>query len=78
MNTRTATTPADLAAYLGTDNKTAGTILGRLLDGGYIAKPHRGTYAQVRIESVESEESTGQPPLPLAADSPLSTVSTHE
>jgi hypothetical protein len=75
VNSRPTTTPAELAAHLGIDNRVAGNLLGRLADAGYIAKPSRGTYTPTTDESGESGESPGQPALPLPAVSPLSPLS---
>lgn len=72
---RPITTPADLATHLGIDGKTAGTLLARLADGGYITKPERGKYAPAGVESVESVETAGSPP---SGNSTLSTDSTPD
>ena len=78
VNSRESTTPAELADHLGIDNKVAGTLLGRLHDAGYIAKPSRGTYAPVCVESVESVENTGQGIDRSPGNSSLSTDSTPD
>lgn len=44
VNSRTSTSPADLAEHLGIDNKIAGNLLGKLLDRDAIAKASRGQY----------------------------------
>jgi hypothetical protein len=61
--------PADVAAALSIDAKTAGTYLGRLAAGGKLARPSRGRYTPV--ESVGSAESTGSRPV-----SPFNTPNT--
>jgi hypothetical protein len=78
VNSRESTTPAELGAHLGIDNKVAGTLLGRLHDAGYIAKPSRGTYAPVPVESVESVENPGQGVDRSPGNSSLSTDSTPD
>lgn len=75
VNSREATTPAELADHLGISNQVAGNALKRLHDGGYIDKPARGTYAPTADESDESDESPGQGNMPPPADSSLSSDS---
>lgn len=75
VNARSETTPADLAAHLGIDNKTAGDQLGRLVEQGYITKVRRGTYAPLGAESAETAETAGQRENLLPANSALSTDS---
>jgi hypothetical protein len=75
VNSRESTTPAELGAHLGIDNKVGGTLLGRLHDAGYIAKPSRGTYAPVCVESVENP---GQGVDHSPGNSSLSTDSTPD
>lgn len=70
VNSREATTPADLAEHLKIDGRVAGNLLARLTDGGYITKPRRGTYGPG--ESGETGESPGQA---LPGNSPLSLLS---
>lgn len=74
VNSRESTSPADLAKHLGIDNKVAGNLLARLNDGGYIDKPHRGTYAPIADESDESDENTGQDDESSPGNSSLSLV----
>jgi hypothetical protein len=75
VNSRDRTTPAELAEHLKIDNRIAGTLLGRLHDGGYIAKLSRGVYAPAGVESVESVENAGQDADRSPANSTLSTLS---
>jgi hypothetical protein len=70
---RPITTPAELAAHLGIDNQPAGKLLGRLADGGYIAKTGRGTYVPLDGKSDQSGKTADQPPsgnFPLLPDLP--------
>ncbi|BBZ04891.1 hypothetical protein MCHIJ_43280 [Mycolicibacterium chitae] len=60
VNSRESTTPAELAAHLGIDNRIAGTRLGELFKDGHIAKPAQGRYAPLPRESRESRETAGQ------------------
>ncbi|MCB0924854.1 MAG: hypothetical protein KDB50_10000, partial [Mycobacterium sp.] len=76
VNSRDTTTPKDLAARLGIDNRIAGNLLAKLRDGGYIEQSGRGVYtALVSGETGESGENAGQPINPLPAISPLSPLS---
>ncbi|WP_142006299.1 AAA family ATPase [Rhodococcus qingshengii] len=75
--------PAELAAHLGIDSKTAGTLLGRLAEAGHISKSGRGVYVS-SVESVESVETVENAQLTTdsstredAANSTLSTLSTR-
>ncbi|UHJ55718.1 helicase RepA family protein [Mycolicibacterium fortuitum] len=70
VNSRDSTTPAELAAHLGIDNKIAGTRLGELFKDGHIAKPAQGRYAPLPRESRESRETAGQGNAVPPADSP--------
>lgn len=60
VDSRETTAPADLAAHLKIDNQAAGKLLGRLHDGGYIDKLHRGTYASLDGKSGKSRKNQGQ------------------
>ncbi|KDE14924.1 AAA family ATPase [Rhodococcus aetherivorans] len=71
VNGRDKTTPADLAAHLGIDTKTAGTRLSQAHKSGRINKTGRGVYTP--FETVESFE-RGEP-LDFT-DPPVSTDST--
>ena len=76
VNSRTSTTPKDLAAHLDIDNRVAGNLLGKLRDGGYVEQSARGVYTRLSSgESGETGENAGQPDQPLAGISPLSPVS---
>lgn len=76
VNSRSATTPAELSAHLRIDGRIAGNLLARLADSGYIDKPSRGIYIPIRgDESGESGETPGQGAPRLAADSSLSSDS---
>ncbi|KAF0968363.1 MULTISPECIES: AAA family ATPase [Gordonia] len=56
VNGRGATTPAEVAAEFGVDNKHAGVILSRLYESGRLTKPKRGTYrGVVSVELLNSE-----------------------
>ncbi len=59
VNSRTTTSPAELAKCLDINNQVAGNILKRLHDDGYIDKPNWGTYAPNTDESDESDETAG-------------------
>lgn len=66
VNSRTSTSPAELAEHLNIDGKLAGNVLGKLLNRGDIAKGSRGQYQPLATpsaggESGESGESAGQP-----------------
>ncbi|OMB93582.1 AAA family ATPase [Mycobacterium colombiense] len=60
VNSRSATSPAELAAHLQIDNRMAGNLLARLADSDHIAKPARGTYTPIGSENGESDENAGQ------------------
>ncbi|WP_072687795.1 AAA family ATPase [Rhodococcus marinonascens] len=79
VESRSQTTPGEVAEHLGIDSKTAGTLLGRLYDAGNIEKSGRGIYVG-RVESVESVESAVNAQLntdtPTTDDSTNSTLST--
>lgn len=60
INSRSSTTPAELAQHLGIDNKIAGTRLRELFEAGHIARPRHGTYAPLPRESRESRETAGE------------------
>lgn len=64
VNSRDTTTPAELAAHLGMDNRVAGNLLARLADAEYITKRSRGTYG--RGESGESGEIPVQDTFPVS------------
>ena len=79
VNSRSATTPAELAAHLRIDGRVAGNLLARLADNGYIEKPSRGTYIPISgDESSESDETPDQGQMPLPADSSLSSDSSAD
>ncbi|MGP4058979.1 AAA family ATPase [Mycobacterium sp. 4D054] len=65
VNSRSTTTPAELAEHLGIDNNSAGKVLHRLTDDQYISKVSRGTYAPVEsvgtVESADQGADYGQP-----------------
>jgi hypothetical protein len=72
VNSRQSTTPKELAAHLGIDNKIAGNLLARLARDEHIGKNHRGTYVSIGSETRESDETAGHSNDDGAADSPAS------
>jgi hypothetical protein len=68
VNSRSTTTPAELAAHLQIDSRVAGNLLARLADAAYIAKPSRGTYTRIGSdENDESDENDGQVTFPASS-----------
>lgn len=74
VNGRETTTPAELASHLGTDNRQAAVLLGRLHEDGHIDKQSRGVY--VRVVSDVSVVTPGQSANPSPGNTPLTTDST--
>lgn len=76
VNSRSTTTPKDLAEHLGIDNRVAGNLLGKLRDGGYIEQSARGIYTALSGgESGETGENAGHVHQQLPGISPISPIS---
>ncbi len=71
VNSRESTTPKELAAHLGIDNKIAGNLLADLASSDHIQKKHRGTYVGIGSERGEKDETAGTGPA-ISSPSPHS------
>lgn len=60
VNSRVTTKPAELAEFLGIDNKIAGNVLAKLFDREEITKTSWGTYAPLGGETGETDETPVQ------------------